>query len=288
MEFCYAFSWESATSFINSQFFSSMSGALAGAFAGAIAAHSIATGARRREDAEGQIRAINAAIMSAFLICNSMLSIKRQQVLTMHKKFHEERARYEQSLAAPAGTIIPPFEMDMEFVGQPHVPIDVLGKQVYEKMNLKGRALGLVPAISNALSMFQSRAELRNKLIEKYKEDFKSMGQKERLDHYFGFPLAGGSVHREFADCLDGINSYTNDVIFFSSLLCQDLAKHGNEIRDSYVKKYHRDIEQISSMNFDTPKAKDLMPSPEDYADWLTMFASLPKKSKKPWYWRFW
>jgi hypothetical protein len=165
MEFCYAFSWSNTVDFINSQFFSSMTGALAGAFAGAIAAHSISMNARKREEVEGQIRAVNAAIMSAFLVCNSLLSLKGQQVAKMHKTFLDEKARYEASLGVPSGAAPAHFGMDLEFMSLPHVPMEVLSKQAYEKLNLRGRPLGLVSATSNALTMLQTRVEFRNSLI---------------------------------------------------------------------------------------------------------------------------
>ncbi len=284
MEFCYTFSWGNTVDFINSQFFSSMTGALAGAFAGAIAAHSISTKARRREEVEGQIRAVNAAIMSAFMVCNSMLSWKGQQIAKMHRSFLDERARYEASFEVPGCAAPDHFEMDLEFMSLPHVPMEVLSKQAYEKLNLRGRPLGLVSATSNALSMLQTRVELRNSLIGQFRMVFPSMSEKEKLDHYFGFPLADGSVHKEYADCINGINEYANDVIFFSSLLCEDLGKYGNDLRRAYVNKYRRDIEEISVMHFDTPVAKNLMPDPKIYCDWLTMFGSLPTSPKKPWY----
>lgn len=270
--------------FINSQFFSSMSGALAGALAGAIAAHRISTSAKRREEVEAQIRAVNTAIMSAFLICNSLLSLKKQQIAKMHKTFTRERTRYEASLTAPAGSGPFRFEMDLEFMNLPLVPIEVLTKQAYEKLNLRGRPLALVSAISGSLALLQTRVALRNSLIERFRSEFHFLQQEEKLNIYFGLPLSDGSLSKEYADCMEGINDYANDVIYFASLLCSDLGEYGNTIRDEYIKKHGKKVEKINVMIFDKPEAKALMPASENYADWQNMFGALPETQKKPWY----
>lgn len=283
MKFCYSFSWDAFIAFLNSQFFSSMAGALAGAFAGAIVAHRISTNARLREEIEDQVRATNAAITAAFLICNSLLSIKKQQVAKMHGDFQKDKARFESSLLAPAGTGTHHFDMDLEFMSLPPVPIEALTKQAYERLNLKGRPLALVASLSSTLVLLQTRVEFRNALINRYRVLFPTLPEIEKLKTYFGLPLAGGSVSKEYSDSVEGIHSYTDDVIYFSSLLVSDLVAHGEALRARYIKRFGANIDKISRMSFDNPEAKALMPNPENYKDWQAMFGSFPEEPKKSW-----
>lgn len=290
MEFCYMFSWNGVIGFINSQFFSSMWGALLGAFAGAFAAHSMSVNARQREELEGQIRAVNSAITAAFLICNTLLSVKKQQITTMHKTFLDEKTRFEACLKDPTHADTRIFGLDMEYLHMPQVPAELLYRQAYEKLDLRGRQLGLVSALSNSLSLLQRYFELRNSLLDRFRETLLPLPEEIKLAHYFGIPTPDGHIHKEYADALEGINQEANNAIFFSSQLCSDLVMHGNVLRDNYVKKYRKEIEKISAPNFDTPEAKGLIPDSKEYESWLTMFVSLPlpQNPHQPWYMRFW
>lgn len=261
MELWYWFSWDVFVVFLNSQFFSSMAGALAGAFAGAFVAHRISTNARLREEIEAQVRATNAAIMAAFLICNSLLSIKKQQVANMHSDFQKDKARFESG----AGPGTHNFHMDLEFMSLPPVPIEALTKQAYERLNLKGRPLALVASLCSTLALLQSGVEFRNALINRYRVLFPTLSEVEKLKTYFGLPLAGGSVSKEFSDSVEGIHNYTDDVIYFASLLVSDLAAYGESARAQYVRKFGPNIDKISVMSFDNPEAQALMPNPENY-----------------------
>lgn len=288
MEVCYAFSMDAFVAFINTQFFSSMAGALAGAFFGAVAAHSISMNSREKSSLEEQLKSTNAGIMSSFLICNSLLSMKKQQVAEMYKDFCQKRMEYRAALANPVPGSVLSFEADLKKLRMPLVPMEVLATQAYEKLSLRGRPLGLVSAISNALSSLEESLSVRDQIIEQYKRFHPSVDDKTKIDFYFGLPLPDGSVSTEYADSLEGINQYTNDAIFFSALLCKDLEKYGNKLRDRYIKKYGGEVEVVSSLKFDEAESLGLMPNEKDYENWLGIFGELSPVVKRPWYKRIW
>lgn len=285
--FCYKFSGDALLAFINSQFFSSMAGALAGAFAGAMAAHSISTKARIRDELKGQIRATNSAITSSFLISNALLTFKKQHVADMWWTFQAEKQKYSQILNNPASNTTFHFEADLKTIHAPHVPMEVLSRQAYENLSLKGRPLGLVAAIENALASLAESILVRDRVIEQYKHFPPDMDEKKMIDFYFGLPFSRGSVNTEYADSLGGISQYVDDAIFFSSLLCKDLEKYGNDVRDKYLKRYGGEIEIINSVE-NIPEYAHLMPDQASYESWLRMFSQVPVESKRPWYRRFW
>lgn len=127
---------------------------------------------------------------------------------------------------------------ESEIVMCAYMPIEILEKNAYEKISIKGRPLALISTIANSIETLRSSLDYRNSLIDKFKRLFPTIPEKSRLDYYFGFPLPGDSVNQEYFDSMKGIYQYTDDVIFFSSLLCDDLKLHGEALRKSYRKTY--------------------------------------------------
>ena len=284
-QFIYELPKEELYAFANSQFFSSIVGALAGAFAGAIAAHRIGSNARKREDIELELRSVNLAISAAFLTCNSMLGMKNQHIREMYENFASEKERYVQTMQNPPQGGQPiQFDTDLKTLHMPFVPFDDAIQNIQDRISINGRPLALLSAIANSLNTLRSSLEYRNKLIEEFKTLFPNIRGQETLNYYFGMPLANGSVNHEYSDTLVGIYQYTDDVIYFSSLLCSDLNKYGEELRNFYVKKYRRKIRKITRPDFNTEKAQGLMPSHDNYSDWLTMFQ--PHDEEGSWFQR--
>ena len=273
IQFINDFPAEKLYAFANSQFLSSIMGALAGAFAGALAAHKIGTNAKKREDIELEIRAVNLAISAAFLTCNSVLGMKNQHIKEMYEKYFSEKDRYIKTLNNPpqAGQPIH-FDTDLKALHMPFVPFDDAIQNIQDRISINGRPLALLSAIANSLNTLRSCLEYRNQLIEKSKSMFPNLSEQDKLNYYFGLPLKGGSVNQEYSDTIEGVSQYADDVIFFSSLLCSDLNKYGEQLRDLYIKKYGRKITKITRPDFNTEKSKDLMPGPDQYEDWMTMF----------------
>jgi hypothetical protein len=278
-EFVYEFKMLDFYNLLNSQFTYSILGPLAGAFAGAIAAHKIASSAKKRESIENEIRAVNVSISTAFLICNSMLSLKKQHIESLYKSYMQDRENYANPLANPPNGGVIQFETNLKTIPLPHTPIAVLETNVYERVIIKGRPLALVSTIANSLDQLSSSLKQRNIIIDNFKIIFQNMPEKDKLDHYFGFPLPDGSVHQEYLDTLQGLYQYTDDVIFFSSLFCEDLKKHGNKLIQKYNKKK---IDLITGFDFDTPEAKEIWPDEDQYSNWLGMFVEV--KEKPRWY----
>jgi hypothetical protein len=126
----------------------------------------------------------------------------------------------------------------------------------------------------------------RNKLIDQFKINYQRIPEQQKLEIYFGLLLPDGSVNQEYPDTLQAISQYTDDVIFFSSLLCSDLVAHGEKIRAQYRKGFGRHLDKTTSPDFKTEKAEKLMPDAKEYEDWLTMFQEHPKEQS--WFKRVW
>lgn len=277
MELCvYIPGAEEIIAFLNSGFTTSLFGALLGAWAGAWAAQRITERIKDKEQLVGQIRAANSAIMSAFVICNVILSLKKQHTQGLYNNFCKQKEALQHHHAGLAtGTIAAgtPFEFQADFrsLPMPLVPIDTLKVQAYEKLSINGRPLALVSSLVGALDSLRSSMHLRNELIDRFKN--LSPAEMALLPAlYFGLPYGGGHVSTEYSDSVNAIRLYTDDVIFFGHLLCKDLEEYGNQVSNEYESRFRKKTIKVNSANFDIATAENLLPDEKDYADWLRAF----------------
>jgi hypothetical protein len=223
--------WASLRDSLNSAFTTSLVGALAGAYAGARAAQVITERAKEREALVAQVRATNAAIMVSFTVCNAYLSLKRQYIKELYETFNAARGELDEfTRRRRLGEIAKdtPFEFraDLRTIQIPAVPLDVLRTLVFDRLSVLDRPLALVSAITGAAASLNDTVQKRQALIEK----FRNLPPDERRllpALYFGLPYAEGHVSTEYADTVEAAHNLTNDVIFFSNLLCQDLYEYG-------------------------------------------------------------
>jgi hypothetical protein len=77
---------------------------------------------------------------------------------------------------------------------------------------------------------------------------------------------------------MTGLKNLTDDVIFFSHLLCEELAEHGNSVLNKFKSQFKGAMEQINAIELSPEKTAGLMPPNEQYSEWL---AGFPKGSDK-------
>jgi hypothetical protein len=270
-------SWENLATLSNSAFTTSLVGALAGAYAGAKAAQKIAERAKERSEYQVQIRNTNAAITLAFIICNAAISLKRQQTKDLCDMYFEKKAALEEfSRKRKFGEIsretLFEFQADLRSVPFPAVPIDALRSLVYEKLSVSGRPLALVATLAGVLSSLADLISNRNGLIASFKQISPQARETILPALYFGLPYDGGHVSTEYFDTMMGLQSLTDDVIFFSHLLCKDLASHGNKVLEKYKSQFKGELEHIHAIELSSEKTAGLIPKNEQYSDWLSGF----------------
>lgn len=275
----FAGQWGDAKDFFNSTFFTSVIGAFFASFAGAYGAQQLAEKTKARDRLTAEIRDTNAATNVAFSLCNALLSIKGQHVRRLKEDLHSQRlALEEHNKKLAAGKLAPGtqfhFTADLELLSLPPLPIDVLQKIVFERLSLIGRPLNLATVLGQTLHELTSSLRHRNELIAGYKS-----GQvRFSAECYFGLPQ-GDSVDRDYPSTVDGIFSQTDDGIFFSQLLCKDLMEHGRALAKKFEKLYRVDAPVISEVDFGIAEKKGLVPSSDNYSDWMNKFV---KKTKAP------
>lgn len=262
-----------AGKFLNSAFALSFVGALAGAAAGGLAAQRVIEKYKLRDELLKEIRNTHAAMMVSFTVCNTSLLLKKQLVQPMFDTFcdaHTDFLKYssEHESGQRKGSAQYRFLMDMQEYMAPVLPTETLKTLVFDRVNAFGRPLTLVAQIENASAGLSAAITKRARLIEGFKTSSLDPGLLALT--YFGEKLPTGHTPREYADIVEVIHSYTNDLIFFSGLLTTDLATHGKARNETFTKKYGKGAPTIDPPDFSGPKRSGLYPPESDYSALLS------------------
>jgi hypothetical protein len=269
--------WENLATISNSAFTTSLVGALAGAYAGAYAARRIAEHSKERAEFQAQIRNTNAAITLSFMVCNAAISLKQQQTKGICESYFKKKTELEGFLqirkAGESSHDVPfEFQADLRSFPFPAVPIDALRSLVYEKLTVSARPLSLVATLTGALSSLAETIENRNGLIASFRQLPPQARDAALPALYFGLPYGIGHVSTEYLDTMTGLKNLTDDVVFFSRLLCEDLAAHGNKVLDKFKSQFKGVIEQVNAIELSPEKTAGLIPPSEKYSEWLAGF----------------
>lgn len=271
--------WCFLSAALNSNFSIALVGSAAGALGGAVAAQRVIERNKRREIFLIELRNTNAAIMVSFSICNMMLSLKKQHALPLYEQFKHDQAALKafneriKSGQLKAGERFE-YVSDFKTFSAPAMPVDTLKDLVFNKISAHGRPLSAVAMLEGAFIGLKEVLSKREILVERFKA---SITEKEAPYYYFGLQMPSGHTNQEYPDLIEAIHSYINDVIFFSSLVCNDLTEHGNRLR-SKEKKFAKKAPKVNTANFSTACASELMPSTTDYSGWLNGFMGSDEK----------
>lgn len=260
--------------FLNQEFTKSFVGSMAGAAGGAWAAQFIAERSKGREELLKEIRNTNAAITLAFGMTNTFLNIKMQHVEMLRNKFNEDRQRLlkVQMETGPQPKIFE-FQADVQFLHMPKVPMRQLLKLAFENISTPTRAISLVEALDRAVHALEQMLAMRNALIEEFRQGFPPPA-------YFGLKV-GDRIDNRYASSIDGIYGYTDDCIFFSKLLSEDLTRYGNKLKDRLPRRWFSTAPHIASADFSP--AQKFIPPDSNYPSCKTSFIT-PAEPPRFWH----
>lgn len=259
--------------FFNSAFSVALVGSAAGAIGGAIAAQKIIEKTKRRDLFLSEFRSTNAAIVVSYSICNAMLSLKKNFVRPLYQQFNEgvdaihnfnerkelgELGQDEQFLA----------EVDFKLFECPSVPVETLKDLVFNRISEHGRPLAALAHLDGVLASLDKVILKRETLVEEFKKHENSF---TFFYLYYGLTRPDGNTNEEYADTVEAIHEYTDDAIFFSKLICDDLVAHGN-LLIAKNSKLAKKSPKVSYADFSGAEDLQLMPPKNKYEDWLGGF----------------
>jgi hypothetical protein len=270
-----------AQDFFGSAFAVAAVGSGLAAFAGAVAAQRIIERSKQREDLLREIRNTNASIMVAFSISNSLLSLKKQHVKSLRDTFETQVVTFacHQTRVLLRRPVPLAIHFDFRSLSPPELPLDVLQTQVFEKLSLTGRALGLMTALRQSATGLSQSIIARNELVAKFRSR-QVVNSIELLPEYLGLPQGRKQViDQNYPDYVKAIYAQTDDGIFFSNLLAKDLMEHGKKIAARFKATFGEGAPNINALVYEEARVAGLMPDESNYADWLTMFLKAPPKT---------
>jgi nitrogen regulatory protein PII-like uncharacterized protein len=253
--------------FLNQEFTKAFVGSLAGAGAGAWAAQYIVEKSRVREELLKEIRNTNAAITLVFGVANTFLNVKMQHVQAMYENFNKDReaALEAKKKFTPGDKKQFRFTADIRFQNPPKVPLPQLQKLVFENIDAPTRAISLIESLDRSVDTLNSFLLMRNGLIE----EFKHTGLNP--DAYFGFKV-GDMIDERYASTIKAIYDSTDECIYFSKLLSEDLTRHGNKLKARVPRRFFGTTPNIVTADFS--KAQAYIPSASKFPTWQTAFVA--------------
>ena len=269
--------FESTWSFANSNFFIALISTFFAAFFGAFGAQRIIEKAKNKDTLLKEMHNANAAIMVAFGICNSFLGLKKQHIKSLKETFDQakkdlEYFRNKQNKMPDRIGEVFEFQTDFQTITPLLTPTDVLQTLVFEKMSLKGRPLSLTITLTQTIYSLNDSLQNRNQLIDDYRVN-SPIDENVLALIYFGLPNEKGHIYKNYPDTVDAIYTQTDNCIFFSNLLWQDLVAHGEYIQKKFIKEFgKKNAPIISKPDFTKAEQDGLMPDSKNYADWTNMF----------------
>lgn len=260
---------------VNSNFIIAFVGGLTGAFGGALGAQHIVERSKNREELLRELRNTNAAIMVSFTIANAALALKKQHIQSMYENFTAEKENLrkfqeESSTQQLQGKRKYRLTADFRSFPAPITPIETLQELLFHKVSAHGRPLALVAVLEQSLVGLKDSINKRDSLAQKFGNG--EIPSELIAQYYLGLPLPNGDINQEYPDLVETIHSYSDDIIFFSTLLCADLVEHGKRIHKAFTKKFGKNAPNVSTADFGSPRKSGLIPNESQYIDWLNGF----------------
>lgn len=260
--------------------FTTVIGALAGAWLGAWAAQRIAARHKLRDELQKEMRSTNAGIMLSHTITNLSYALKKQHIKKLKDNYDRDCLLfdlYKQGKANGAEKELFKISPNLDRLEEVAPPISALQTIVMGQISTTGRAIASVIALADAIGNLNDTLRGRNNLLEKVKED--KLPQGAKIEHfYFGIPYAEGKANIEYGCYVQALWLYTNDIIFFSIKLSEDLREHGLHVVKKHKKNFRGDAPKVSDFDLSKAEQEGLLPKDEEYESWLSGFPVSPQK----------
>lgn len=275
--------WENVKGFANSSFTIS----LAGAFAGATAAQRIAEKGKFREELLKEFQHTSAVISLATAVACQALALKKQHVKALKDSYDDDLKKFEAHKEKIIGKKIAantPFEIspNLLFLQEISPPTATIQDIVLSRLSTVGRTIGTVTALADSVGNLNGALSKRNELLNTFKNQ--QFPEGATFHHmYLGLPYRETQTNQEYGGSIEAISLYTDDIIFFSIKLCEDLRDHGEILKKRYKSRLRGSPPTIPTVDFEKPRQDGLVPKDEEYENWLSGFVTVQTIAPKWW-----
>jgi hypothetical protein len=273
--------WLWVKQFVASDAFSTLVAGAFGAFFGAWGAQAVISRGQSKQSMVGELNSISAALALCFTISNHFMSLKRQHVRALRDDYEQALQDFEASWKRPSPPGQPKVievRADLQTLTPLKVPIDRLERHIFEKISIRGRAPVAATDLIAAIDSLERSIEYRNGLITEIRQG-PALSPLALAERYFGLTDANGRRDERFRQSITAIFNQTDDCIFFSRILADDLLAYGAALRRRYIWKFVSRFPKFVPADWSVAESEGLIPTEEQYANWLRGF----KKSETGW-----
>ena len=249
-------------------------GACFGAGVGAFLAQRLAGREKLKERLRDEVLKTNAAINLCISITNSAIGLKKQCIKPLWEAFAAKRAEAEVAYErVRRGELEQLFEYnaDLQTINVPPLPAENLQDLVFIKIAASTKALTVVTTLRGSAHSLHEYIKARNRLVLGFIANNK-VNEKEFPALYFGLKNRQGHVDATYASVMEAIYRGTDDCIFFSMVLQEELVKSGSAARALFLRKFGKNIPRILEPDFTLAANMGLLPDPKGFEQWSRMF----------------
>jgi len=257
---------------------SNFTAALAGAMIGALTANRISKKIQNKDELKKEFLQLNAAISLATATLTISLSLKINIVKELKTSYSDGlKKRKDHECGIENGTIDPetPFKLKVNLSVLQNIspPISAIQDIVFNRLSVPARGIAATAALSSAIENLNSALSRRNEILQTFnKNEFPEGATFE--DFYFGLTYGDRQTNTEYGDIITAIYTYTNDVIFFSTKLCDDLQSHALTLNTHYKTQTKEKPPIVTMYNIPPKMRADFIPADKEYKSWLSGFTT--------------
>jgi len=253
-----------------------------GAFFGALGAQLIISRSHGRQAAAAELNSVATAQTLCFSICNVFLALKRQHVRPMAQRYDEVRAAHKTFLetARQGQPRVFEFQADLQTLSPIKTPHILLENIFLERVGVRGRALAAAIQLFGAIDGLEKSMLYRNQLIAELRE-MRPLSPEELAAFYLGLRIHEGIVDERFRMSVEAIARQTDDCIFFSRIVAEDLDKYGRKLLRGQAWRLRFGLPKTSEIDWKVAEDRGLFPSTDKFRDWMRGFATRPSWSAR-------
>jgi hypothetical protein len=228
--------------------------------------------------------------MLAFSICSKFLGLKRQIILPMYEDYQQGRREFTEARQAFADgdrSRTAEFVGNFQTISPIWLPTESLEKQIIERISIRGRGLAAAVDLISVVDALDQSIKNRTDLISEFYKDTTSTRMDLALK-YYGLQNTRGVTDEKFYSNAEALYKQTDDCIFFSKVLADDLFEYERRLcRRSMWRGFRLPVPKLVREKWNFPETRRLLPNESNYVDWLRGFPKVPSRFTRLRKWLF-
>jgi hypothetical protein len=240
------------------------------AAAGAVFGAWLTSRSRTKKEIVDDLKAVRTAFAVAVTICNKAMALKRQHVAPMKIRYDELIAAHQAETKAPSGKPLQVL-LDLAIISRTKFPDDILAKLIFEKSSIGEKGVIIALELSTAIEDLNYACDFRTGLIDEFRKE-PTLTDEQLAQRYLGIEKSTGQTDARFRHSMEMLSLHTDDCIFFSKMLADELLVYGRKLRNRNRWKYRLPVGKMKGADWSMADRENLIPPAEQYSDWTRVF----------------